>query len=298
MDAIEYVYIVVIAALLLILARLWLSRPCTSCSRKKTGRTGRTGGGVHLVTFSDRTYAGSRRRLCAEAVRSGMFAPDAVHAYDADADLRVDPDFWPEHGDFVDSHPRGYGYWIWKPYLILKTMREKVPEGDVVVYADAGCTINARGVAGFDRFVELARSGGPDGLVAFTVPDRYGPAEERWTKGRVLEVFADACDAECRAGPQIMATCLVIRNSETNRRMIAEWYRLCTAEGYALVVDENTKAESPTFAEHRHDQSLWSMLVKERVRSGDAEHVTILDDEIENTRPESPIWATRRKNVA
>ena len=35
--------------------------------------------------------------------------------------LRADKNFWPFHGEFISSNPRGFGYWVWKSYLINKT---------------------------------------------------------------------------------------------------------------------------------------------------------------------------------
>ena len=35
-----------------------------------------------------------------------------------------DKKFWNEHGDFIKKNPRGFGYWIWKPYLIKKTLEK------------------------------------------------------------------------------------------------------------------------------------------------------------------------------
>jgi hypothetical protein len=36
------------------------------------------------------------------------------------------------------SRKRGNGYWLWKPYFILKTLKEKCDEGDYLIYTDAG----------------------------------------------------------------------------------------------------------------------------------------------------------------
>ena len=49
---------------------------------------------------------------------------------------------WLETTDFyfknryILDNPRGNGFFIWKPYIILKTM-ESLDEGDIVMYSDA-----------------------------------------------------------------------------------------------------------------------------------------------------------------
>ena len=36
---------------------------------------------------------------------------------------------------------RGFGYWFWKPYLILKVINE-LKDNDIIHYLDIGCHIN------------------------------------------------------------------------------------------------------------------------------------------------------------
>jgi hypothetical protein len=54
------------------------------------------------------------------------------------------PIFWDEHNDFLMNNKRGYGFWFWKPYIIRATLHD-VETNDIVIYMDAGCTINLQG---------------------------------------------------------------------------------------------------------------------------------------------------------
>ncbi len=38
--------------------------------------------------------------------------------------LRADENFWRLHGEFIASNPRGFGYWVWKSFLINRTLHE------------------------------------------------------------------------------------------------------------------------------------------------------------------------------
>ncbi|TLE03345.1 hypothetical protein [Helicobacter japonicus] len=38
---------------------------------------------------------------------------------------------------------RGFGYWCWKPYIILKTL-EQLENNDILLYADIGCTFHPK----------------------------------------------------------------------------------------------------------------------------------------------------------
>ena len=52
------------------------------------------------------------------------------------------PEFWNNHSEFILANKRGYGYWLWKPYLIMKTL-EQMNDNDILVYADCGCEIES-----------------------------------------------------------------------------------------------------------------------------------------------------------
>ncbi len=48
----------------------------------------------------------------------------------------IDIEFKLSNNDIL-SRNRGNGYWLWKPYFILKTLKEKLREGDYLIYTDA-----------------------------------------------------------------------------------------------------------------------------------------------------------------
>ena len=49
----------------------------------------------------------------------------------------IDLNFKKKNEDIL-SRERGNGYWLWKPYFILKTFKEKLNKGDYLIYTDAG----------------------------------------------------------------------------------------------------------------------------------------------------------------
>lgn len=255
------IIVIIVAALIALVATLIIARR----NRPVDAR---------FVTFADAKYAATLRRIEREA--RGVFR--TVHAY-SERDLAGE--FENSHASFVRDNPRGYGYWIWKPYVVRAALRS-AREGEVVVYADAGCTIGSR-----KRLRELVAmtSAETDGLVTFLVPMRYDPRESRWTKREVLRVFGVEND-ESR---QIMATAFLIKNTARNRAFVDEWYHLCSR--YGLVDDTLSEDQRPEFSEHRHDQSLFSMLIK-TTRRRDA---IVLEDEIETHRARDAIRATRKK---
>ena len=49
---------------------------------------------------------------------------------------------------------RGFGYWIWKPQVILQSLR-MMDKGDVLLYADAGCVLNNLGKKKFNEYIDI-----------------------------------------------------------------------------------------------------------------------------------------------
>ena len=48
----------------------------------------------------------------------------------------LDKDFREKNKDIL-SNTRGNGYWLWKSYIINKTIIEKLNDGDYLIYTDA-----------------------------------------------------------------------------------------------------------------------------------------------------------------
>src|SRR5689334_23544900 len=95
---------------------------------------------IHFLTFGGGppNMKQAAQRVVAQARNSGFF--DSCVST-SEEDLERDRDFQARHGAFVRDNPKGYGQYIWKPYLIGKTL-DRLPEGDVLIYCDAGCEIN------------------------------------------------------------------------------------------------------------------------------------------------------------
>ncbi len=91
----------------------------------------------YLVAFGGPTenFHWAINRICTETEQLKVF--DKIIGY-TEKDLMNDTDFWEKHGNFITNNARGYGFWLWKSYLTLKTMSE-MNDNDILVYADAGC---------------------------------------------------------------------------------------------------------------------------------------------------------------
>jgi len=206
-----------------------------------------------LVSFASGALRASQRRNRATGLGIGGF--DAAACYgpgDIDRDFR-------RRNHAVLAQPRGFGYWLWKPYFIRRALAAAA-DSDVIFYCDAG----ARFVAPVRPLVDLLLEGGGD-VLAFDLDHQ----ESHWTK-RDAFVLMD-CDRENIAfSPQRLASFSLWRNSP-GARALADAY-LDYAQDERILTDlPNTAGlpDYPGFRDHRHDQSIFSLLTK---RAGIAAH--------------------------
>ena len=232
-----------------------------------------------FISFGNEKYKECVKRIEKEAQQFTLFQKIKVYQPD---DLKDTP-FWKAHGEFIQNNPTGYGYWIWKPYIVLRTL-EKMKDEDILVYADAGCTIHSSGRNRFMNYLEIVRKS-PFGILTFQLQHEL---EKMYTKLDTLYHFRGHSNARICNTTQIIATAFVIRKCEHTMKIVQEWYK--AASNYHLLDDSpSVLPNDPIYKTHKHDQSLFSILVKKH----GAEY---LQDETFPIKPGFPILATRHEN--
>jgi hypothetical protein len=227
-----------------------------------------------FLTYGNDSFSKSLLRIEKEAEDFVLF--DRILCK-TEISLKEDCDFWPRHKEFFERHPRGNGYWLWKPYLIWKTLCS-LSEGDILVYADAGCSFNSKGKVLLCEWIGSLPQR-PLGMLLF----ESWHFECKWTK---KDVFLKLNATQFKDRKQIAATYQLIRVSKETIQFYKELYdTLCD---YTLLDDSASKAPNyPEFIEHRHDQSCLSLLARKYgVQTISARHLP----------KEIPIVDTRMRN--
>lgn len=205
-----------------------------------------------------------------------------VNEYDIENNF---PDFFEEHGEFIENNVRGYGYWIWKPYLIKKLM-ETLDDDDVILYIDSGCQLNYNGIERLEFYYQKALEYGG---VCF----RLTHHEFKFTKmDTYRRVFPTGDEFN---NDQFSATSMLLKCSDENKKFVDEWYSICVEKSYHYVDDTPSVEEnSEIFVDHRHDQSIFSLLVKRDNMFCQLDDETFWDQkEWKQRSVKYPIWATR-----
>ena len=206
---------------------------------------------VVLCSFADSSFCNVIKRFQYEAMESGFF--DDVVVY---TEKDFDDDFWSRHHEFIEKNPRGYGYWMWKPYVVNRTLKS-IDEGDILVYLDTGCGINKTGVKKFNHYLRLVKESNL-GCVCFY----NGYIEKDWCKGDVLDYFKVRDNKEITDSQQIMGGIFFVRKNRNICQLIDRWEHT-TSNYYHLLDDSESESPNlPGFRENRHDQTIFSLLLK------------------------------------
>ncbi|MDU1277985.1 MAG: hypothetical protein E6342_05035 [Clostridium sp.] len=159
----------------------------------------------------------------------------------------IDKNFIDEHYNIL-KEKKGGGYWLWKPYIILKTM-ENMEEGDFLLYCDSGAIF----INKIEYLIDSLEKIGQD-LMPFELP----LIERQWTQKETFRLMK--CDEDCfKESNQVLATFILIRVNNFSRKFMKEYMSMC--ENEKILID-NKINECNDFIAHRHDQSIFSLLCK------------------------------------
>lgn len=155
----------------------------------------------------------------------------------------LDPAFKKQH-EKVLSNPKGAGLWLWKPYVILKTLKS-VPEGDIVFYLDGGAAVQKD----VTFFWEALKD--HDIMVHKDCWQQYR-LRHLVTKEAIQKV---GLDDKCLDFPHVWAGLLVMKNNARTRAFIQRWLNYCE-DPQILTGHPRGDSQYPGFYFHHFDQSV------------------------------------------
>ena len=223
---------------------------------------------IFLVAFGTNDLKRSIKRLQLQAQNSKFY--DDIKIFD---DQFFDKDKKTIIRNLIkNKKKRGYGYWIWKPYLILNVFKE-INYGDIINYMDIGCHIVKENSKRFYEYIDLI-SNKKKWLLPFqykiedTNLDKnfnYPKREEyKFTKSDLLNYFGCLNDKSILETPQYWAGNFFIKKTDDSIKFINEWLNVFY-ERFDLIDDTPSKIKNHRdFIENRHDQSVFSILCKKK----------------------------------
>lgn len=219
-----------------------------------------------FVTFTSSAWHRAGQRIMRQAKAMNVY--DRVHGITEDS---LDEAFRRKYGQQLVSGSRGFGYWCWKPQVILQIL-DQMGEGDVLQYTDAGCHLNRSGRKRLIEYFDMAMHSA-SGLLAFQATEPSPPlpplscepmdlTEYRWVKGDLLDYFSVRQDLSITHTQSIGAGIIFVRKCEKALQLVKKWASVVD-DGFFLLDDTCSKSPNlPGFIEHRHDQAIFSLLCK------------------------------------
>lgn len=238
---------------------------------------------VFLSFGTTEKFSQSVKRIRDEALTSGFFT--RVHVL---TENDLEEEFWNSHKTFIDTNI-GFGYFVWKGWILWKTL-ETLKDGDILVYADSGCTLSPQGSQRFNEYLNELKTACVVGFHYLeNVSPNCGGTDNMWTKMDLLHLF----DESFGASGQIGATCILLRKSNETLSLAKKWYELSC--NYHNIDDSpSIKPNHSSFIAHRHDQSIFSLVCKELEYNSPGS--VVLHDymlELQSFQPSFPFWGTR-----
>ena len=200
----------------------------------------------YLVNYSDKTHKNAQIENSKSAISIGEF--DEVFSFNF---KDLGEEFISENKNIL-SQRRGAGYWMWKPFVIKKAL-DLINDGDILMYSDSGISF----IRNTDELVSIMDNT-DEKLLLFELEDIH--PNKRWTK-RDCFVYMGLDDEPYLSKNQLLASYILMRKNDFVIKFINEW--LHYAKDYRVITDSPNECgllNYPEFMDHRHDQSILSLL--------------------------------------
>lgn len=149
------------------------------------------------------------------------------------------------------SYKRGFGYWVWKPYFIKKTL-EELNDDEILVYIDSTDLPKS-------KFFDLLSNHFKTNDILLFNNIRH-EKHDTWTKKDCF-VLMDCDHDKYHNRVQLEAGVIGMKKTDFNIKLVTEWLNYCT--NLNIVTDLPNICNKPNhkhFIEHRHDQSILTNL--------------------------------------
>lgn len=237
---------------------------------------------IHLISYGDNNFKNAKKRVNNEGINSEWFDTTTICGPE-----NLSEEFKHEFNDILKK-PRGAGYWIWK-FDIIKQELTKLANNDILIYLDAGCSININGNKRFIEYIEMLNNSN-ESIISFQMPH----IEKKYTNKELFHHFNMNVNDNNGNSGQIVGGVLIMKNTEKMMKIIDECINVLRTD-HLLVTDYYNKIEQCNdFIDNRHDQSILSLVRKK--------HGSIVLTDETYFQPfgnkeslKFPFWATRKR---
>jgi hypothetical protein len=163
----------------------------------------------------------------------------------------IDAAFYAKNKEILDQK-KGSGYWLWKPYVLLKALKE-LPEGSIVFYADSPVIFKSS----IEPFVRKLNDSKTDILLLQDGSKRKNNFNMAFQtiKSEALALNGIVPNS-LEPHHALWGAFLVVRNTERGRAFVQTWLNLCENKDALTDQPLDSQKQHPKFKGHSHDQAL------------------------------------------
>lgn len=243
---------------------------------------------IYLILYGNEPYEGKKKNFLALKNKINWFddifccGPDDL-SNEFKNNKSIQPVF--------NGQTRGGGWWTWKPQIIYQKLNE-INDNDILIYIDAGCSLNVNAEKRFKEYIELINNS-KYGILSFITTQPL----LKWTNSATFDYHNIDYKSEIALSNIIMATVIIIKKNTHSLDIIQKWRKVVFDDPNLFTNYYNKMNKTSGFKDHRHDQSNFSILCK---KYGSI----VLDDETFFSKEgggfklpiaqKYPFWATRK----
>jgi hypothetical protein len=208
----------------------------------------------HFITFATPDHLTFAEANVKSALEVGGFDTAKIYTMN-DID-----DYFKSKNAHILNQPRGSGFWIWKPYIILKKLLE-IEEGDILCYNDSKY-LWLKNIRQLETDVLTGKNIG----IYKNKPNELATIEKEFTKFDAFALMNITHENNFRNNVlntnQVWGGFILLRKTFNPIRFVGEW--LTYVQDQRIVTDNPSifGPENSSFRDHRHDQSVLSLLCK------------------------------------
>ena len=209
---------------------------------------------VHFITYGDKKFYLSKLHIINLAKRSEFF-----DTYKSFGPRNLDNEFLNNNFSILQNSTGG-GYWLWK-YKILKDTLEQLPENDILVYCDAGASINylPKAKDRFQEYIDILCDKNTSHLRMECEPQYI---EKNWTTREIFDYFNVDINSSIANSTQLQAGHMFFKKCTETIEYFNDYEEIITKDKHLITDYYDSNQVHKGFIENRHDQSLFSVLSK------------------------------------
>ncbi len=202
---------------------------------------------IILISYANKSFYKSQKQLVKSAIKFGIEKSYSFNEHW----LKKNENYFYSKNKNHFKHKKGAGYWVWKPFIIKKSL-EQLKNNETLIYLDSGIRIIKSLNILFDICEKTERK-----ILVFGT---YAYKNINWVK---RDVFINlGCDLKSHHNNILTSGgILILKKNNFTLKFINEWLKYSQVLNLIDDSDSRIKHEhNIDFKEHRHDQSILSVL--------------------------------------